>query len=147
MTSPTPAEIRKAQDTQIRQLLQCLSEAHFTAINKNIEREEARATAVSKKDEAISKYKELPPATLAKFEGYVAAFDEAIRLGRSHELIMDEMEDRAEVEWNNVRDGSLEKRKQIIEKWTAEYEKVKITYEAEVMRVYTYAGLESHGTQ
>jgi 2-hydroxy-3-keto-5-methylthiopentenyl-1-phosphate phosphatase len=84
---------------------------------------------------------------LAKFDGYVSAFDETISLARAHELVLDDMEDKAEAEWKKANKESLEKRKEVVEKWTGEYEKVKRTYEDEVKRVYTDDGLHGDGNE
>jgi hypothetical protein len=41
----------------------------------------------------------------------------------------------------------LKKRKGVVEKWTAQYEKVKGAYEDEVKRVYKDAGLHGDGNK
>jgi hypothetical protein len=46
-----------------------------------------------------------------------------------------------------VRSGSLEKRQEVVETWTAEYEKVKRMYKEGVIKVFKDAGLESDGNQ
>jgi hypothetical protein len=148
MASPTPAEIREAQSTQINTLLRNLSEAQATAAVKITSREDGRATVITTKEKAIEK-KVVPPEVLAKLEGFIAAFDETISLARAHESIMDEMEDKVEAQWKKVKKGAggLEKRQEVIEKWTKEYEKVKTTYEEAVIKVFKDAGLESDGNQ
>jgi hypothetical protein len=61
-----------------------------------------RATVISEKEKAVEEYG-VPPDVLAKLDGYVAAFDETISLARAHELVLDEMRDKAEAEWKKVK--------------------------------------------
>jgi hypothetical protein len=108
------------------------------------EREAGRALIISLTKKAVERF-EMTKNVLAKLDGYKAAFDQTISLARAHGLIMDEMEDKAGENWKKVRKGSLEKRGEVVERWTKEYAKVIKAYEEDVVRVYTDAGLQSDG--
>jgi AmiR/NasT family two-component response regulator len=114
MASPTLAELRQAQGTQFNKLLHGLAEAQATAKAMIKEREAGRALIISLTKKAVERF-EMTENVLAKLDGYKAAFDQTISLARGHELIMNEMEDKAEENWKKVRKGSLEKRGEVVE--------------------------------
>jgi hypothetical protein len=106
MASPTPAELRQTQSTQFNKLLHNLAEAQATAKAMIKERETGRTVIISSTEKAVERF-EMPENVLVKLDGYKAAFDQTISLARDHELIMDEMEDKAEEERKKVKKGSL----------------------------------------
>lgn len=82
-----------------------------------------------------------------RYDRYAKAHGRVLALNRVYEMILDEMKDDCEEEWKGVRNGNLDARREVVEKWTTDVRKVKEGYEEDVERVDRNAGLQGNRPQ